>query len=214
MEIIKLVNTLPRVFENRNDLVSEIWNKTVVLQKGRYYLVEANSGNGKSSMLSFIYGFRNDYIGDIYFDNDNVADFKKRQWTLLRNNNIALMWQELRLFPELTAMENVMIKNSITHFQNNEKIKEWFCRLDIEDKMNVKVAKMSYGQQQRVALIRTLCQPFDFLFLDEPVSHIDHNNALIMAQIVKEEVKKQNAALVVTSIGERLDLNYDNILKL
>ena len=74
--------------------------------------------------------------------------------------------------------------------------------------MDVEVGKMSFGQQQRVALIRALCQPFDFLFLDEPVSHLDEINANNMARILTEEAMKQGAGVVVTSIGKHLELDY------
>jgi len=214
MDKITLVNTLPIVFQNKKIIQSEIWNKNVEFQKNKTYLIEAESGTGKSSLLSFIFGYRNDYIGEMIFDQNNIKLFSRKQWNQLRNYNIALMWQELRLFPELTAYENVKIKNSITHHQKIDTLRKWFHILGIEDKMNTLVSKMSFGQQQRVALIRTLCQPFDFILLDEPVSHLDDFNADIMAQIVAEEAKKQNATIIVTSIGKRMNLDYDSVLKL
>ena len=73
---------------------------------------------------------------------------------------------------------------------------------------------MSFGQQQRVALIRALCQPFDFIFLDEPVSHLDDENGRIIASILAEEAEKQGAGIVVTSIGKHLELDYNRRLKL
>ena len=69
-------------------------------------------------------------------------------------------------------------------------------------------SQLSGGQQQRVALIRALCQPFDFLFLDEPVSHLDEINANNMARVLTEEAMKQGAGIVVTSIGKHLELDY------
>jgi len=73
---------------------------------------------------------------------------------------------------------------------------------------------MSFGQQQRVALIRALCQPFDFIFVDEPISHLDSVNANIMAEIILAEAKRQGAAIIVTSIGKRLELEYDHVFNL
>ena len=74
--------------------------------------------------------------------------------------------------------------------------------------MDVEVGKMSFGQQQRVALIRSLCQPFAFLFLDEPICHLDEVNAKNMARILTEEAMKQGDGVVVTSIGKHLELDY------
>ena len=102
----------------------------------------------------------------------------------------------------------MQLKNSLTGFKKKKEIKDLFFELGIGDKMEVPVGKMSFGQQQRVALIRALCQPFDFLFLDEPVSHLDEVNAKNMARILTEEAMRQEAGVVVTSIGKHLDLDY------
>lgn len=214
MDKIHLVNTLPEVFANRTDITSDVWLKEMEFLKGKTYLLEANSGTGKSSLLSYIYGYRKDYQGDICFDEKNIKDLSISQWTFLRQNVLSLMWQELRLFPELTALENVKIKNNLTGFQKKKQINEWFDRLGIADKKDALIGKMSFGQQQRVALIRSLCQPFDFIFVDEPVSHLDESNAQIMSEILMNEAQQQGAAVIVTSIGKRINLNYDHLLKL
>ena len=214
MKTIRLNMTLPNVFQNRDDIVSDIWRRDVTLEKDKLYLIEANSGTGKSSLCSYIFGYRNDYRGEILFDEKNIAHFRQKDWTKIRRKNIALLWQDLRLFPELTAMENVLIKNKLTGFQKKKTIVQWFDRLGISDKADTKVELMSFGQQQRVALIRSLCQPFDFIFVDEPISHLDDANALIMGTLLTEEAKRQGAGVVTTSIGKHIDLDYNQIFKL
>lgn len=214
MDSIRLEHTFPEVFAKRSDLQSDVWQQDVTFERGKLYLVEADSGTGKSSLCSFIYGYRQDYQGIITFDGQNIRNFKTRDWTRLRRNNLSLMWQELRLFPELTAMENVMIKNRLTGFKRRKQILEWFEALGISDKVDTKVGIMSYGQQQRVALMRALAQPIDFLFVDEPISHLDDGNARQMADVMMEEATRQGAGVVVTSIGKHVDMNYDKILHL
>ena len=214
MDSIRLEHTFPEVFAKRSDLQSDVWQQDVTFERGNLYLVEADSGTGKSSLCSFIYGYRQDYQGIITFDGQNIRNFKTRDWTRLRRNNLSLMWQELRLFPELTAMENVMIKNRLTGFKRRKQILEWFDALGISDKVDTKVGIMSYGQQQRVALMRALAQPIDFLFVDEPISHLDDGNARQMADVMMEEATRQGAGVVVTSIGKHVDMNYDKILHL
>lgn len=214
MDSIRLEHTFPEVFAKRSDLQSDVWQQDVTFERGKLYLVEADSGTGKSSLCSFIYGYRQDYQGIITFDDQNIRNLKTRDWTRLRRNNLSLMWQELRLFPELTAMENVMIKNRLTGFKHRKQILEWFDALGISDKVDTKVGIMSYGQQQRVALMRALAQPIDFLFVDEPISHLDDGNARQMADVMMEEATRQGAGVVVTSIGKHVDMNYDKILHL
>ena len=214
MNTIILKHTLPQVFAQRSDIISDVWLKDIIFEKGKTYLLEANSGTGKSSLCSFVYGYRKDYQGRIFFDEQNILQLAVKQWVDQRKKHLSLLWQDLRLFPELSAFENVQLKNKLTGFQKKKTIEEWFDRLGIDDKKNALVGQMSFGQQQRVALIRALCQPFDFLFADEPVSHLDDSNSQIMADILQEEVEKQGAGLIVTSIGKRMELPYDAVLRL
>ena len=111
-------------------------------------------------------------------------------------------------------MENVEIKNRITNHRTKEQIVTWFEELGIGDKLTSRIDRMSYGQQQRVALIRALCQPYDFILLDEPISHLDDKNSDIMRDIVLREAKASGAAVIATSIGKHMNIDYDKILRL
>lgn len=214
MNTIKLQKTLPQVFAQQPDIQSDIWLQELAFEKGRLYLVEASSGTGKSSLCSYLYGHRSDYLGTIMFDDRDIRTFSISEWTRLRQQNLSLLWQELRLFPELSAWENVEIKNRLTKYKKKKEITSWFEELGIADKLHTKVGLMSFGQQQRVALMRALCQPFDLLMADEPISHLDDNNAQQMSDLMLQEVQRQGAALIVTSIGKHISIHYDQILHL
>ncbi len=214
MEKIEFHSVIPSVFSQRKDLESEIWNTDVSFEKNKLYLVEADSGKGKSTFCSYILGYRRDYSGNIVFDNLPITLKKISDWVDLRSRHLSYLFQELRLFPELTAYENIEIKNKLTNFKNRKQIVEWFEMLGIGDKLESKVAQMSFGQQQRVAMIRALVQPFDFILADEPISHLDDRNSAIMAHIMMQEARRQGAGVIVTSIGKHMNLNYDKIYKL
>lgn len=214
MKTVTFNNVTPNVFKNVDELHSEIWQSQASFEKGNLYLVEAESGKGKSTFCSYILGYRNDYTGSIMFDDDNTLTYSRKQWAVIRQKHVSHLFQELRLFPELTAMENVVIKNQLTGHLDQQTILSWFERLGISDKIDQKVGKMSFGQQQRVAMMRALAQPFDILLADEPISHLDKRNAQIMADIMMEEARKQDACVIVTSIGKHMDLTYDKVYKL
>ena len=214
MNQIRLNNTLPVVFQHRNDIQSDVWQQQVCFEKGHLYLVQANSGTGKSSMCSYIIGYRQDYTGQILFDQTDARTLKTQDWVSLRQKSLSHMFQELRLFPELTAMENIQIKNQLTGFKSKEEILRWFDALGIADKVDAKIGRMSFGQQQRVAMIRALVQPFDFILVDEPISHLDETNSRIMGEIMMEEAHRQGAGVIVTSIGKHIDLPYEKVLHL
>ena len=214
MNTITLHNTLPLVFSQRTDIQSDIWRQDVTFERGHLYLVEAASGTGKSSLCSYLIGYRTDYEGTMCFDGRDIRELRTFEWTAVRQRSLSTMFQELRLFPELTAWENVQIKNQLTSFKTEADIISYFEVLGIADKRDTRLTQMSFGQQQRVALIRALCQPFDFFLADEPVSHLDKDNSQIMGQLMMEEAQRQGAGVIVTSIGHHMNLNYEKVFKL
>ena len=80
MNTIELQQTLPAVFAGRNSIISDVWHQSLTLKRGEAYLVEAASGTGKSSLCSYVYGYRNDYQGIIRFDGKNIRTLSVRDW--------------------------------------------------------------------------------------------------------------------------------------
>lgn len=214
MNKIEFHSVVPEVFASRKDLASDIWNNNATFEKGHLYLVEADSGKGKSTFCSYVLGYRRDYSGQVMFDETPAKSLKVADWTNIRKCHISYLFQELRLFPELTAYENVEIKNKLTRSKTRQQITEWFEQLGIGDKLNTKLGHLSFGQQQRVAMIRALVQPFDFILADEPISHLDDRNSRIMGEIMMNEATAQGAGVIVTSIGKHIDLDYEKVFKL
>ena len=198
MDKIQFNSVIPKVFSQLPSLESEVWNTDITFEKGHLYLIEADSGKGKSTFCSYIVGYRHDYSGQVLFDAQDTKGFKVSEWVNIRKNHISHLFQELRLFPELTAFENVQIKNKLTNFKSENQIKTWFEALGIAEKLDVKVGLLSFGQQQRVAMIRAL----------------DDKNSEIMGQIMLDEAQAQGAGVIVTSIGKHMNLNYERIFKL
>ncbi len=214
MERISLNNTLPRVFAGHDGIHSDVWLQDITLERGKRYLVSAESGTGKSSMCSYIYGYRQDYSGTITFDDKDILGLTIAQWCDVRQRHIAYLAQDMRLFGELTAMENVELKNRITGFKSRDEILRLFETMGIPDKVDSLASKLSIGQQQRVAIIRTLCQPCDFILLDEPVSHLDDENNRIVADLITQEAARQGAGIIATSVGNHLKMETDHIFRL
>ena len=214
MKQIALNNTLPRVFAGHHGIHSDVWLQDIGLERGKRYLISAESGTGKSSMCSYIYGYRQDYSGAITFDGQDIRSLTIDQWCEVRQRHIAYLPQDMRLFGELTAMENVELKNRLTQFKSASEIGHLFEALGIADKQNSLASKLSIGQQQRVAIIRTLCQPFDFILLDEPVSHLDEENNRIVARLITEEADRQGASVIATSVGYHLQMDNATVINL
>jgi len=212
MNRIDFHNVVPHAFEHRQ--LSEVWGREASFLRGHFYLLEADSGAGKSTFCSYCVGLRSDYEGTISFDDTPTKGWGARRWTEIRKSHVSLLFQELRLFPELSAMENVLLKNRLTGFKSQQIIDQWFERLCLSDKRDEPVGHLSFGQQQRVALMRSLAQPFDFLLADEPVSHLDDSNSQLMGELIVEEARAQGAGVIATSIGRHLPIEYERRVSL
>lgn len=205
---IELRRTLPVVFagaENDEPIASSmVWRQNPVLVRPDNYMVEAESGTGKSSLCAYIYGSRRDYTGTILFNDTDIRSYKIDDWCEIRRRHLAYLPQEMRLFPELTVMENIRIKNRLTDTFTEAEIRQMLQQLEIDNKADIVAGRLSVGQQQRVAIIRSLAQPFDFILLDEPVSHLDRRNNVTVATLVAQVAARNDASVVSTSVGNPL----------
>ena len=214
MNTIALNYLVPNVFADADLSQSAIWNKVVSFSKGSHYLIAAESGTGKSSLFDYIYGRRNDYSGTLTVDGNDITKLPNADKQKIRREQLSVVFQGFRLFPELTAWENIMLKNKLTNHKAEDEIEQLFEQLGIAEKKDKPLAKLSFGQQQRVAIIRALCQPFDFLMLDEPFSHLDDQNIQIALSLILQETKKQQAGLMLCTLGNDYNLPSANKLYL
>jgi putative ABC transport system ATP-binding protein len=181
----------------------------IVFEKGNKYLFKANSGHGKSSILNFIYGSNKNFNGKISFEGvENTSVI------FLRRTKLAYVFQDFKLFTSLTLWENIKIKNNLTEYKTDEQILILIEKLGLLHKKDQLVETLSLGQRQRVSIIRALCQPFDFLLLDEPFSHLDEDNIRILTDIINEELEIQNSGLILTTLNNEYLFQYDKILNL
>ena len=206
IDSIELKGVVPDVFAGRS-LNSGIWATDVTFTRPGTWLVRAASGTGKSSLCSFIYGSRTDYTGTLLIGGIDAHTLNPDRWCELRRRHLALLPQDMALFPELSVLDNIEVKNRLTRYKSPEDIMSMLRRLGVDDKAHELAGRLSLGQQQRVAVVRTLCQPFDFLLLDELVSHLDSVNNTAVSSLITEEVARQGAGLIVTSVGNDLDIS-------
>lgn len=194
---------------------SEVWEaESLLLEQGLNYVVEAPSGKGKTSLLSVIYGIRKDYKGQCFLDERELGTLSSKEWSRIRKEQLSFIFQGLELFGELTALENIQLKNRITAYHPEQRILEMAHILGIDPFLHRKAGILSFGQQQRVAIIRALCQPFNFLLADECFSHMDGENSLIANRLIREECEARGAGLILTSLNKTDLPDADISLKL
>jgi putative ABC transport system ATP-binding protein len=197
---INLQEVVPTYFERDQTNGSEVWGKSIVLNKGEHVHIVAPSGSGKTSLIHFIYGLRKDYDGKISYQNENIKNFSLEKFSTFRQKNLSIVFQDLRLFTDQTARENIELKRQLNPYHPAQKIDEMAKRLGIANKLNTLAKTCSYGEQQRIAIIRSLMQPFDFLLLDEPFSNLDENNRNKAFELINEECKQRNASMIFADL--------------
>lgn len=182
----------------------------VIFEQGQRYLIRAQSGQGKTSLLNFIYGASFSYDGKITYN----EMFNKKEVLRYRIDKLSYVYQDLRLFPTLTAFENIILKNKLTLYKTEAQINSLIERVGLSHKRDTLVQTLSLGQRQRIALLRALCQPFELLLLDEPFSHLDDSNTAILREIIEEELQARNASLLLTSLEDNNFFHYNKKLNL
>lgn len=211
---IQLQKVVPTFIEEEKVSRSQIWNSSVIFNEGEKIEIVAPSGSGKTSLIHFLYGLRKDYNGTIAYDDKSIAAFDAENFAIYRQQHISIVFQDLRLFAEQTVLQNLEIKRQLNPYHAESKIAAMAKRLGIENKLNKLCKTCSYGEQQRIAIIRALQQPFNFLLLDEPFSHLDEANRKKAMELMEEEAALRKATIVLADLKAIEYFNADRTLHL
>ncbi len=176
---------------------SDIWLKDIYLHKGERVWIQAPTGGGKTLLLKTLYGLLPDYRGEVWWGTQELGGMTKRQLASLRAGFVSAAFQHPDFFQQLTVRENLEVKRMLTNTVSEEHLTEMLKEADIFSLKNRKVRDISIGEQQCVALIRCLLQPFDWLLLDDPFSLFDTVLAERMAALIAKIVTLNNAGLLL-----------------
>ncbi|MBS1746467.1 MAG: ATP-binding cassette domain-containing protein [Bacteroidetes bacterium] len=213
---LKLQNIVPvPLKEKLLQRPSVVWNKDITFENGEWVKIKAPSGTGKTTFVHIIYKLRKDYEGDIVWGNQHLSKIIKEELAVLRQQNVSIVFQDLRLFPNLTARENIELNRVLQEpIYDSAVIDEMANILGIAAILNQKASLCSYGEQQRIAIIRALMQPFQWLVMDEPFSHLDKMNIERAASLIERECRKRNAGFILTDLEDDSYFTYTKCLNL
>ena len=203
---IQFQNVCPHVFKGVA-LTSDIWNATFVLSGQDRVQISAHSGKGKTSMLYFLLGLRDDFSGAIMLDGINSKELSQKQWIAYRKQKVSCVFQDLQLIEKLTVEQNIELIPQFAEKHTKEQAFEMLKELGLADKWKSFVGTLSFGQKQRVALIRSLCKPFELLICDEPFSHLDQGNKLKCISLIDKRLQEEQAGLLLTSLDGEIALD-------
>jgi ABC-type lipoprotein export system ATPase subunit len=219
--VIQLENIVPTFLEKEKIEQSQIWGYSHTFKKGEKIQIVAPSGSGKTSFMHFLYGLRKDYTEEVRIMNElskvhenSIKNYSANTLAKKREETISIIFQDLRLFSNHTVAENIEIKRILNPYHATSRIQEMAAQLGIANKLNQIAGTCSYGEQQRIAIIRALQQPFSFIILDEPFSHLDEANSKKAMQLIEAEAAERGAGIILADLQEIPFFNADRTLHL
>lgn len=195
-------------YSNKYQSVDALKDVNCSFEKGTIYAIVGKSGSGKSTMLSLMAGLDLPDHGDVFFEGKSTRRMNLDRY---RRNDVAMIYQSFRLFPLLTAVENVMYPMELHGIKPRDarvKAEELIRSVDLPDSIfNRFPSMMSGGEQQRIAIARALAMDTNLLLADEPTGNLDSATARNIIKLLARLAHEQDyCVIVVTHDTEVLDL--------
>ncbi len=184
---------------------------------GEIISVVGQSGAGKSTLVHILGLLDRPSSGEIIFEGKDVTNLSDEQISKIRNLNIGFVFQFHHLLPEFTALENVMMPAMIARKIGKveiEKAKEFLNEVGLDQRENHRPNELSGGEQQRVAVARSLMNSPKIIFADEPSGNLDAENAEKLHDLLFNLRKKYNQSFVIVTHNKELANRSDRIITL
>lgn len=213
-ETLKLSNISYRYDDAKeNDYVLRDINYTFEL--GKIYAIKGKSGSGKTTLLSLISGLETKYEGSIYY---NGKDLKTIDLDTYRNTYIGIVFQSYNLLPHLTAAENIILSMDISKVNvknKKERAIELMKSVGLDETFaNRRVLKLSGGEQQRIAIARSLSYNPNMILADEPTGNLDKETEDEILNIFKNLAHKENKCVIIVTHSKNVCDNVDVVYEL
>lgn len=184
-------------------------------EKGGSILLLGPSGSGKTTLLHLLGGLIRPTNGQIMLKNIDLASLSDKNLDLFRGQNIGIIFQKPHFIRSLTVWENLLLAAALAGNKPNKKrISSLLERLNIVHKLNTLTDQLSLGEQQRVAIARALVNEPKLILADEPTSALDDKNGAEVAELLDEESKRLEAALLIVTHDNRLQTKFKKTITL
>ena len=215
-EILRLKN-ITHVYDQDYQKIKVLNNINFEIYRGEIVSLIGPSGTGKSTLLNIAGLLETPTFGSVSLAGQNCKDFNEDTKTFIRGSQIGFIFQSHRLFPEFSAIENVMIPQlimGVTKVKAEKKSKELLSVLGLEKRFNFRPAKLSGGEAQRVAIARSLANSPNLILADEPTGNLDPNSAKNVFEILYNLVKSLDISCLIATHNHDLAKLMDNSIVL
>ncbi len=216
MELFKLDN-VSKTFEMDGQVIHALQNVTVSLDAGDMTVVLGPSGSGKSTLLTLLGGLSSPSGGTVSYRDKSLYDLRGSELASVRNKSFGFVFQSHHLMPELTALENVMLPARIGRLsppEARQRARELLRTVGLGDRQDHKPGEMSGGEQQRVAVARSLINKPEVVLADEPTGNLDLKTAEGIHDLLWENCQREGRTLVVVTHYEPLARRADQVITL
>ena len=173
------------------------------------------SGSGKSTLLHLLGGLDQPTSGDIYYRNENLANYTEKQRNHFRNSQIGFVFQFHHLLPEFTALENVMLPGLISNESAeviSQRATSLLTQFGLEHRLQHRPSMLSGGEQQRVAMARALINNPAILLADEPTGNLDEANTRQLIDLIISLNAQQNLTILLITHDQSIAARCDRVL--
>ena len=202
-------------YKNKLENVEIFKNLNLTIYPGEMVALLGPSGSGKSTLLNCI-GLLDKFVsGKFKILNKDYSLLTESEITNIRLNDIGFVFQNHRLFPEFSALENIIIPSLIKNIPFDEAKKkaiQILTYLNLEHRMDHRPAKLSGGESQRVAIGRALSNNPKFILADEPTGNLDKDNTLLIFNILKKITLDTEKSCIIATHNNFLAEKMDRIL--
>lgn len=172
------------------------------ISRGSFTTIMGPSGSGKSTLMHLLGLLDTPTEGKIYFDGQDVSHFTEDELAVMRGKKIGFIFQQFNLLQNLTALENVMLPMTFQGFSQEKRMQKAQVLLDsvdLEHRVNHKPKEMSGGEQQRIAIARSLANDPEILIGDEPTGNLDSKTGKTVMEILKKLHEEQHKTIIVVT---------------
>jgi len=214
----EIVLSLNNVSYRYRDAMSDdyaLQNINYEFEKGKTYAIKGRSGSGKTTLLSLISGLEKNYEGEILYKDKNLA---KMDLDNYRSRDVGIVFQSYNLLPHLTALENIILSMDISKVKVEDKkklaldlMKQVGLRSNMADR---RILKLSGGEQQRIAIARSLSYNPEIILADEPTGNLDHETENDIMKIFNNLAHEQNKCVIIVTHSQNVCDLVDEVYEL
>ncbi len=213
MSIVKTVK-LTKIY-NSGVTVNALSEVDFELEKGDLVAIVGDSGSGKSTLLHLLAGVDKPTSGEIFIQDENITKLNKEDLTVFRRRNIGVIYQFFNLIPNITVHKNILLPLLL---DNKREDRSYFYEiietLGIQDKLDRYPKQLSGGEQQRVAIARSLVTRPAIILADEPTGNLDRRNSEEITALFRLVNKRFLSTIMIITHDEKVAMSCNKVHKM